>query len=421
MRVRDDETGQVLVVFVLCLAVLIGFTALAIDVGHLLYTKRQLQTLADSAALAAAIEGKQCGSSPNCTAMQIAAKVAVTENGQPTPSLLTQCSGTVGTDLTLELNNGPCAMGVSDPNQGSTKYVEAVVFKRQNTFFGSLLGISGVTLSARSEAALGPSQFCVHVIDPSASQALLMNGSSSMSASCGVMVDSSSNTALLANGNATLSATVVDVHGQDLLNGNPSITPSPQLNSPRQADPLAGTPAPTVGSCTYNNLTVNGNSTQTLSPGVYCGGLNVNGGATVRFNSGMYILSGNTRINGNATISGTNVTFYIPTGQFAMNGAAHADLTAPTSGTYAGILFYQNKNDSSQFILNGDSTSKWQGAIYLPGAQLLLNGGSNLAAYTILDVATLTVNGNNTFTINSDYSSLPDGSPAQGSTAYLME
>lgn len=409
-----------MVVVLLCMILLLSFMALAVDVGQLLYTKRQLQTAADTAAFAGALEIKQCGTTANCLVMQTAAQSALTESGLTAGTFLTQCSGSAGSGLTLELNNGPCALGGSDPNSGNAKYVEALVSKPQSTLFGGLMGVKSVTLTARSEAGLGAAQFCVNVIDPNASQALLMNGSSNLDASCGVIVDSSASTALLANGNATLTATAVDVHGQDLLNGNPSITPSAQTGYPAQADPLAGTPAPAVGSCTYSNYTVNGNSTATLPPGTYCG-LNINGGANVTFTSGNYVMNGNTVINGNASITGNSVFFYINSGQWIMNGSAHANLVAETTGTYAGILFYQNKNDTSQFILNGDSTSAWQGAIYLPGANLDLNGGSNLAAYTILDVDTLTVNGSNTFTIGSDYSSLPGGPPIQGKTAFLME
>jgi len=46
------ETGQVLILFVLALAVLLGFMAMATDVGLALHERRQLQNAADAAALA---------------------------------------------------------------------------------------------------------------------------------------------------------------------------------------------------------------------------------------------------------------------------------------------------------------------------------------------------------------------------------
>ena len=50
--IKNDD-GQALIITLLTLTILLGFVGLATDVGTLFYTKRQLQTAADSAALAA--------------------------------------------------------------------------------------------------------------------------------------------------------------------------------------------------------------------------------------------------------------------------------------------------------------------------------------------------------------------------------
>ncbi len=432
MKMLNDEQGQVLVLTALTMTVLLCFLALAIDVGQLYYTQRQLQTAADAAALAGALEVSQCGSTTNCTPLQTAAKSAVVENGIASPAVFTQCAATTGSGPTLVLNNGPCSLGASDPNYNDAKYVEAVVSKAQPTFFARLVGFNSVNIAARSEAALGPPQFCLDVLNPTASQAMLMNGNASLVAKCGVMVDSSSNTALLANGHVSLTASAINVHGQDLLNGNPSVSPTPQLNAPRLPDPLANTPVPQSSGCgatttspftgSPTQVTVNGGKQAAVfNPGTYCGGITLNGNASATFNPGTYIIQGAMIVGGGGSIAGTGVTFYFSSNSLTMNGNSHADLVAPTTGTYAGILLFQSPTDSTTLILNGDTTSVWQGAIYVPDAQLTLNGGANLAAYTILDVNTLVVNGNDTFTLGKDYSSLPGGPPIQGTTAYLME
>ena len=54
MRILRDENGQTLVLTALCGSALLGFMALALDVGVLFHTKRNLQTAADAAALAGA-------------------------------------------------------------------------------------------------------------------------------------------------------------------------------------------------------------------------------------------------------------------------------------------------------------------------------------------------------------------------------
>src|SRR3990170_436202 len=51
---RNGSRGQVIIVFALCLLVLLGFAALAIDVGYLFSVRGDLQRSADSGALAGA-------------------------------------------------------------------------------------------------------------------------------------------------------------------------------------------------------------------------------------------------------------------------------------------------------------------------------------------------------------------------------
>ena len=56
MRLKDNESGQVLVITAVCMIGFMGFLALAVDVGILFHTRWQLQTAADAAATAAAVE-----------------------------------------------------------------------------------------------------------------------------------------------------------------------------------------------------------------------------------------------------------------------------------------------------------------------------------------------------------------------------
>ena len=75
MRIRDDESGQVLILAALCMVILLGFVALAVDVGLLYRQRRLAQTAADAGALAAAA---QISVYPNGTAP---ARAAATQNG----------------------------------------------------------------------------------------------------------------------------------------------------------------------------------------------------------------------------------------------------------------------------------------------------------------------------------------------------
>src|SRR5690348_4617596 len=53
VRSWKRDTGQVLIIFVLALPVLLGMSALVVDLGNLFAQKRNLQKAADASALAA--------------------------------------------------------------------------------------------------------------------------------------------------------------------------------------------------------------------------------------------------------------------------------------------------------------------------------------------------------------------------------
>jgi hypothetical protein len=72
-------------------------------------------------------------------------------------------------------------------------------------------------------------------------------------------------------------------------------------------------------------------------------------------------------------------------------------------------------------ILDGNSTSKFEGAIYAPDAQLTLNSSGNTAAYTIVDVGSVMLDSGADFVMGNNYSSLSGGSPIKGGSAVLAE
>jgi Flp pilus assembly protein TadG len=419
-RLRGED-GNILVLAACGMTFLCGLMALGLDAGHVMFMQRQLQTMADAAALAGALEIGTCGGTANCTAMQTAAKSALTENGVSGVTLVTQCGGSGGSGIVLMVNNGPCYAGASDPYSGNTDYVEAVMSQPVKTMFGAVIGKPSITVMARGEAGGTKPKYCIYVLSPSATDAEIFNGNGSLTANCGIIDDSNAGEAANFNGHVTVTTTATDIVGGDRNNGNTSLSPLPNTGVDSVPDPLSSLATPTIGACGTstsspytggNGVVINSNVTATLNPGVYCNGLTINGNATATFAAGTYIIKGNMIVNGNDTISGSGVTFYLTSGgSLTMNGNSHAALSAPTSGAYEGILYFQDRTDSSTVILNGDSTSSWQGVIYAPDANLTLNGGANVAAYSFLLSQTLTDNGNVNFTVNNDYTSLSHGSP----------
>ena len=61
MRIQKEENGQILVMVALCLTVIFGFLAFAIDVGLLFNNKRKLQNAVDAVGLPATIQASFAG------------------------------------------------------------------------------------------------------------------------------------------------------------------------------------------------------------------------------------------------------------------------------------------------------------------------------------------------------------------------
>jgi hypothetical protein len=92
--------------------------------------------------------------------------------------------------------------------------------------------------------------------------------------------------------------------------------------------------------------------------------MNISGTRTMK--PGIYVVSGGDfKINANANISGTGVTIYIKAGtNVSINGNATMNLSAPTSGTYSGMLFFGDRTGTGGVSMNGTAASKLTGAVY---------------------------------------------------------
>ena len=194
---------------------------------------------------------------------------------------------------------------------------------------------------------------------------------------------------------------------------------------------LNGNTATTFNAGTYTfcgAVDIVGNSAVTLQPGKYFGGIKITGNAQVSFSPGTYILAGGgLTVTGNSTLHGTGVTFYdtSATGYsyapIDLTGNETATLSAPTSGTFEGFLFFQDPTvaaGSAGATIVGNSSSTFDGIVYFPSTAITYVGNSGGSGYTILIGYTISVTGNSSFTIGNDYSSLADGAPIKSSALY---
>jgi hypothetical protein len=390
-RLRD-ESGQALVLAVIMMTAVIGFVGLAVDVGQARLASRQLQTIADAVAVAASQQLTQCGLVTNCAAMATAAKASMVENGIATSTFVQNCGAASTSGFTLTLNNAPCALGstTADPHYGNTSYVEAVLTRVQPTFFANVLGVPNLTLKARAEAKVASPTACLWALDPTGASSLNIGTLAAVNSPCGIVVESSNPGAINCNLLSSLTASQIQVVG-GVFGALCGISPTPTvITTPNPADPLAYLPVPSVGGCglttvspytgATNQVTVGLFQTVVFNPGTYCGGISIGLGATATFMPGTYVLTSSHGAGGlsvylGATVTGNGVTFYNygPSGAVNFSTslvAGNVNFTAPTSGTYSGILFFQDPGNTTAANLNGATTlnTVLQGTYYFPTA-----------------------------------------------------
>ena len=218
-----------------------------------------------------------------------------------------------------------------------------------------------------------------------------------------------------------------------------SYAPTPQTDCPAIADPLAGLPAPAVGACTFTKYKVTSGS-QSLTPGVYCGGIEVGSNAAVNLLPGTYVIKdGSLSVKSNATLSGNDVTLYL-TGSGAtieVKADSTISLTAPSTGTYAGVLMFEDRNAPLHQTHKFESRNapNLLGTIYLSRGDLQVgvkgSGGSGgvavgaTSAWTIIVARTLSVTDNQTLQLNTNYGATtvppPDGVGPHVANAQLVQ
>ena len=275
-------------------------------------------------------------------------------------------------------------------------------------------------------------QVCMAVLDPTASQAFTAgNGATATLSSCGLAVNSDSSTALTVTGGAHVTASSIQVVGGYSINNGGSTTPTPTTGAPPTADPFANVPSPSIGTClNHPNYTQWGtNGTYQIYPGTYCGGLAVSNGVTGYFNPGVYVIDGGGIQFGSGTVIGSGVTFYITGTSFtnnqlvSINNGMTVNLSAPTSGTYQGLLFFQDRtinNTALSSSFGGGASMTLTGAMDFPTTALQFNNGSSSTANVAIIGRTVSLEGGVGIKLNSSSPILPPVAVSVAPTAATL-
>lgn len=399
------KKGAVVPTVALGLVTLLGFATLAIDVGHFYHARRLMQTGADAGALGGGAELYRNNPSQISASAQEAAAVHGFVNGS---------SSTVVT-----VHHPP----TSGAYVGNEQYVEVLIQRIVPTFLAKFVGRNSAPIATRAVAgfAAGTTN-CIYVMDRTMKGALEMQSNSTLTSDCGVNVNSAHSDALWLQSSARLDARpgTVSVTGGVENEGGFPVQPTPQTAVPPTADPLGYLQPPTYGGCTQNGTLEIQTGTVTLSPGVYCGSsgkpaIIIKNDAHVILNPGIYVLRSGLWTESSSSLEGTGVMLYNTTVvgstntyyRFQFGSSSEINLSAPTSGPYAGIAIFADRAatleaDGKPNAVQSSAQVDIGGAIYLPGQPLQLESSAILDVTAPVVAKSLTLQSSSQLLMDND-------------------
>jgi hypothetical protein len=390
---------MVAVLVAVCFTVIIGVAAVVVDGGILMEERRQAQAAADAAALAAAADlyqhfrtngGQDSGSSALNSAKAIA-----TANGYDgkTSSVVTiriSPQTPIQSSKTITDANGKLLPG----------YVEVVIQSNKVRTFSNIFGSGDLSVKARAVARgqWTPPAPAILLLDPTDPGALSAVGNGSTTVTGGAILVNSNNAAggQLA-GNAAISAPSLSFGGSPgySLSGHPTLTGTVSANQTPTPDPFLYLPAPdptTLQSQPGGPITKD----TTLNPGLYPGGIQIQGQANVTMNPGIYYMQGGGfSMTGQGNLVANGVMIYNDGGgTINIAGQGSVTITPPSTGIYQGITLFQNRSSNALISVTGNGKMNISGTFYAADATLNIAGnGDTLGSQYISYKLSLAGNG----------------------------
>ena len=146
----------------------------------------------------------------------------------------------------------------------------------------------------------------------------------------------------------------------------------------------------------------------TIQSGIFIDGIEITGNGQLIMDPGVYILQGGgLKVSGDGQVSGVNVFIYVTCGSGSCPSGSSADvdisgngvisLSPMTSGSWAGVTIFQDRNNNQDFKISGNGLAGTSGTIYARDADVVLDGNASTNAQIIAD--TVRNNGNASISI----------------------
>jgi hypothetical protein len=356
------ESGQALILITLAAIGLFGFTALAIDGSAAFSDRVHAQNAADTAALAAGLTKIRGGDWVQSGLTQ--AKINGYQNDGQSSVVHVHCPP----------ENGPYA--------GNAEYLEVIIESNVQTTFARVVGIRQVQNTLEAVTHVDPptraplySGAAMVALKPDGKNAFQVTGSNYTTVSgSGIFVNSNHSSAFTQVGGNILDVSGdVQIVGDKFLQGN--ITPATSFTTGVAPVPYPPENLPPEPTC-EQNAEQSGNE---LFPGNWSGTFPPRG--VTHLQPGIYCVDGMFMVNAHEILTGDGVLIYMRSGNVHWDGKAQINLSAPTSGPYAGLLIYMPMNNEEGMIINGNSDSSFVGTFLAPASNVRVNGTAGSAGY----------------------------------------
>ena len=365
-RFLADEAGGVLILAAFALPVGLAAVGAAVTYSNASSTRASYQKALDGAVLAGAILPSSASASERIKAAELAFAGGISAQVQGVTSA-----------SSARFKVEP--MGADDVKVTGEASAEV------KNFFG-IIGGNTIGIGVHSAARKGQSDpICMLALNGKEQGAVDLNGTVDVSADCPAQANSSDGAAVRQVGNAAMKTSLFAVAGN--YRGS-NFSPKPITGSDRVPDPLANVPFPTPGPCVDLGGKNNGKLQQesrTLSPGTYCGGLDITAQSTIRLEPGVYVIrDGELKIS-DSTVTGTDVMIAF-TGKGAklwLGGGAVMKVTSPSSGPYMNMQFMEDRDNAAGntwVSIGGGSKLDYDGTMYFPNSNIWIFGGSEVTA-----------------------------------------
>jgi len=451
------RSGQALVMVTFSLTLMLAMMSFAVDLGWGYYRREVAQAAADSASAAAvrAVSGTPtCGTnnvwcgSPAGTVTNCPSTVpAAATNTYDNACMLAAANGyTTSGSKTVSVQANTTSPSPSVPGVTVSYWVTVKISETPSTFFGVPIGTQGLSplsLNVVSTAAILPNGVpadppCMYILGSSGTTFMLGNGATATASGCGVYVNSTSTGpatyAASITGGARLNSPVMQIAGSDTVNNGGCVATSsvagcgslaPQTGQSAVSDPFATVPQPSnPGNCQSGNFTSWQPSAYTPAAGCY-NGFSLGNGMNAILGAGVYYINGGSfNIQGGSTLTATSgVTIFLTNGAYVniANGSS-VTMTAQSSGTYEGILFFQDRSMSSPTASTfaGGSSTRLTGSVYMPNSLVNFNNGSSESSTMALVVKSVDFEGGST-TLLQATSQTQTGLPVPGNVNMIIQ